>query len=461
MPHLISLPYRSGQVMKLLLILPIFVVMLSACLPESLEPSSENESLQDNVIEEISTPITEVTETTETIEVSPTATVSPTIFPDAFPQVLNGSTTTQDVVTRTISSVSVPETAYQFSSGRLVGVLSNDDLILQQANNLLGLLDLTDFSTTPALQNSILPILPFGENRDLIVPVDSANKRYPVWSVDLDSGETILLGTTTGYFPFFSSSADGKVLLLENGHLVIKWFDGQEIQSQILTALESSIDLKWSSYDLTQSPGTTNWDLTPWIDFELSPDGQWVALFDGLEAKIWIASVDGQIVQSIPIDPEILQQSTSTAIDALGVQIVFLGWSPDSQTLAYREGVWADKPGYRYQQIKLVSIDGFNVINLTSAVNSIGGTAAWSADGQYVAYALQPYSPPPDSNEFPIGSLLYVADSEGMNPVLVSNIFHLEGPSLFWLSDSSTLVYKCRLTESTVSICTTKLELQD
>ncbi|MCA9994346.1 MAG: hypothetical protein KDE56_01285 [Anaerolineales bacterium] len=381
--------------------------------------------------------------------------ISPLLTPEAKPIIISETEPTEKinaVINIDKTSYGLEVTQYDFESiGALTAILPNNDLLVQ-INGTLFSTNIRELTSHPLISDITngTPILVVPNTSRLIVPITLSSKEYPVWSIGTDGSTPLFMGTTSGFFPLFSATSDGKVLMLEDGHLVLRWYEGTNLYSQHLNHLEEILQLKWSTYNLTLGPSESNWE-TPWIDFEISPNGQWIALFDGKESKLWLATIDGEIIQDVQLDPFILSSPDP--------QVRFLHWSPDSQKIAYREGIYSSGLTTNYQQLKIATINSKSTpIKLTNAHDSIAGVAAWSFDGNAIAYTLKSL----DNAQGDVNHenmKLFVALPDGSNPQQVSNSFYLSNfTSLFWQNNSQALVYTCRTHETNrTSVCVTSL----
>ncbi len=360
----------------------------------------------------------------------------PTSLPATIPILLAGQMPmrTLETETTTFSFEEGEGTQYAFSEpGRVVGVLPNDDLLYLTSEG-LSTLNLEQRTLQLLIENPLLPILTPRNSDRMLVPTDAPDKQFPVWSIKHDGSEPILLGTTSGYFPFYSATDDGKALLLENGHLVLTWFDGENVQKQQLYLLEERLGLNWDSLNLTLAPDFLN---IPWIDFEISPDGVWVAIFDSNKFKLWVAKINGEHLQEIPLDPLILENANDE-----GPQVSLLSWSPDSKNLAYRESVWSNNPYKQISQLKIFSVSSGQSTPITFARESFARDLSWSLDSQHIIYTYQLLA---DTSQGVFNESVFLSKSDGTEKQLLAENFKSDGlVGLFLLRNSSRIIYKCR-----------------
>lgn len=427
------------------------VLIAAACAPQTVEPSTTFvpiptrvatiESLTATVIPTTAFPTQESTPTNVPIMPEATATIPVDLTP---PQAAPGQIRQLDVVTTTFTVEGAQGIQYSIAdSGQLVGMTLDGDMILWGKNWSLLIVDMNHFTARSLFENVRLPIYVSQKNNRIIFPLDSPSKQYPIWSVNIDGGEPVFLGTTTGYFPFFSATDDGKALVIENNHLVLKWIEDEIVQSQSLKPLEDQLGLDWSIYDLTQAP---DYEVTPWIDFSISPDGQWVAVFDGNQTELRLATLDGQQIRNVPLDPAILRRGES----GTGPFVRFSGWSPDSSHIAYHEGIWTNNPYVNYHQIKIVDTTGNQPIQITSTDTTVGGYLAWSADGQHIAFSLATFKSIGERQEAgqmglepQKGSDIFVANPDGSEAQKVSETHYPGALNMFWHPAKNTLLYIC------------------
>ena len=323
------------------------------------------------------------------------ATETPTILPAATDPynegpaqiAISNEITAIEIITTPFTFNEVAGTRYQLSQpGLLLGVLPDNQILIRSENNSISIVDLTHSTTRKLVENVRFPVEVAPTAQRIIVPLPSETGQYPIWSIGFQGESPKLLGTTSGYFPFYSTTDDGKVLLIENGHLILKWYEDEQLKSQPLEQLEEMLNLQWHTYDLTKGPDESRWE-TPWIDFSISPRGKWLAVFDGQARKFWLISVDGTIVKEIPIDPQVPEYQSDLGE---GPQIKFHRWSPDEKYLIYQESVWGRMGNSAYQQLKIASPEeDYPTLSLTTAEQSIAGDASWSPDGKLVAYSAQ------------------------------------------------------------------------
>lgn len=366
----------------------------------------------------------------------------PTSLPATTPILLAGQMPmrTLEAETTTFSFEGGEGTQYAFSElGRVVGVLPNDDL-LYLTNDGLSALDLKQRTLQPIMANPRLPIIAPRNSDRMLVPTDSPDKQFPIWSIKHDGSEPILMGTTSGYFPFYSATEAGKVLLIEQGHLVLAWLDGKIIHKQALVNLEKQLEIHWSAHELSEAPGKGS--ATPWIDLEISPDGNWIALFDGYQGKFWLTKLDGSLVQEIQLNsnlPALWQNGTGPYID-------FMGWNQKSSMLAYQEGFWSDEVNYPPSMFKIIDIHTLNTFEIAVS-ESIGDKLIWSPNGELVAF----------TTTNPItGSKLFISNPDGTNQhVLAENQFM----DLFWIPSMNIPIYGCWTAQRTSQgICQATLQ---
>lgn len=432
----------------------IIAFATSACVPQTVEPpvtfifTPSPTSTNTPLMGETVTPVT-LTVEASVQESTPTA-VPTTPIPAATipvdmtpPQAASGQIRTLDVITTTFTVDGAQGIQYSIAEpGRLIGMLPNGDMILLGENRSLLITD-DNFVAQPLFENVRLPIHTSLKENRIIFPLISLTKQYSIWSAGVDDSDPTFLGTTMGYFPYFSVTDDGKVLLNENNHLVLKWIEGETVQSQPLNMLETQLGLDWSDYDYVQKGPD---EIPPWIDFTISPDGQWIAVFDSEQVKLWLATLDGQQVRDVPLDPAILGWRGSGA----GPYVRFSDWSPDSSQIAYREGVWTNNPGINYHQIKIVDTSGGQPIQITSPDTTVGGYLAWSSDGQYIAFSLATFKSIAERQEAvqmglepQRGSDIFVANPDGSEAQKISETHYPDGSSLFWHPNKHMLLYTC------------------
>ena len=392
----------------------------------------------------------------ETPTILPTASESTT--EDATQITISNEVTAIEIITAPLTYNDVTGTRYQLSKpGLLLGVLPDNQILIRSENNSISVVDLTHSTERKLVENVRFPVEIASRTQRIIVPLLSETKQYPIWSIGFEGESPKLLGTTTGYFPFYSTTDDGKVLCLENGHLILKWFDNNQVQSQLLTPLERNLKLQWNIYDLSKGPDETNWE-TPWIDFLISPRGNWVAIFDGKQVKLWLATIDGATVKEIPLDPEILAFQSDLGE---GPQVKFHRWSPDEKFLIYQEGIWGRIGNSTFQQLKIVSIEDYPTISLTLAEQSLAGDASWSLDGKYVAYSVQPW------DSFLSGSLqeayLFIAGFQNGSLIDKHSIFDAYRLFVgsFWRGEGDEIIFNCWNTSTSnlkTDICTLNIK---
>jgi len=334
---------------------------------------------------------------TETIvtTTSSSANETPTILPTATESYNEDSTqitisneiTTIEITTTPFTFNDVTGTRYRLSEpGLLLGVLPDNQILLRSENNSISIVDLTHSTARKLVENVRFPIEIAPTAQRIIVPLPSETKQYPIWSIGFQGESPKLLGTTTGFFPFYSTTDDEKVVLIENGHLVLKWYEDDQLKSQPLEQLEERLDLQWHTYDLTKAPDENDW-ATPWIDFQISPDGKYIAIFDGNHTNFWLMTVNGTLTKDIALNPTIPKYDP---LQGMGPQVDFLTWSPNSEYLALREGIWGSFGGSTYQQLKIASIDKeAPLIELTFPEDSIAGDVSWSANSEYLTYSAK------------------------------------------------------------------------
>lgn len=386
----------------------------------------------------------------------PVPTDTPMVVPNqqdnlASPEILE-TQASMLIITRTVLTASdFPETntvlagdetiRYEFSEFiRLGNVLANGDLLTYSDNQtVFSLVDLADSTRTPFL-GDVWPhheLIQQDQSEILIVAVKALpDQPYPIWAVPLDGKPLFLLGTTAGNSPRFSVTEDGQVLLLENGHLVLKRIEEGVVESQSLDAVEKVLALNWDAIDWTKPPYHDN---VPYIDFTISPDGQQLAIFDGVRGKLWVVSTDGQVLEEIPYG------GYSPEIPGEGPMIVFQDWSPDSHWLGYRHSYWMDVTDLSrvYNLLQVVAIDNDTTpITLSSpGVQEHGIDLAWSPNGKYLAFSVTTSNFHPSGQ--PIQSL-FVANGDGSAIREISNIFLGDSINgIFWQQDSSHLIYRC------------------
>lgn len=430
---------RSSFIVFLLLFL---AVLLAACTPDTTISQTPIEITADN-----STQPREIESPEATSPVAATATLDP----NNKPQFLSVPTSTLQFTAQLTTDENEPIKQYRVSeAGYPVGMLSDGSpLLFLEEEDVLSVVELDGLKIRPRIGNIIRPIIPLPLNNLLVAPVNNNHKQYPVWQISVDSDHATLLGTTTGFSPLFSATADGKVLIIENGHLVLKWLGEQTVESLPLTTLENLLALDWANYDLTQFPDENNWE-TPWINFSISPDGQWVAIFDGKQAKLWLATIDGQVIQEIPLNPTTLLEQPG---EGKRPYVIFSGWSSDSRQVAYREGIFWTRPPS--MQIKIANISGEEPIPITSVQDTIGGYLAWSPDGQTIAFSSVKYRDLPERSR---GSDLFIANADGSNPQKISEIHHAGSvSSLLWQPDGQALIFTC-WGENAIELCSYSLD---
>lgn len=321
----------------------------------------------------------------ETSTILPTATES---YNEGSTQItISNKITTIEITITPFTFNDVTGTRYRLSEpGLLLGVLPGNQILIRSENNSISIVDLTHSTARKLVENVRFPVEIVPTTQRIIVPLPSETKQYPIWSIGFQGETPKLLGTTSGYFPFYSTTDDGKVLLIENGHLVLKWYEDDQLKSQPLEQLEERLDLQWHTYDLTKGPDESHWG-TPWIDFSISPMSKWLAIFDGKARQFWLISIDGTMIKEIPIDPQISEYQPDLGE---GPQIKFHSWSPDEEYLIYQESIWGRMGNSAYQQLKIASPEtDYPTLSLTNAEQSIAGDASWSPDGKLIAYSAQ------------------------------------------------------------------------
>lgn len=357
----------------------------------------------------------------------------PPIFLSPEPRVV-------DVVSNTFRVEDSQGIQYSFtdSAGRLgdlLGILPNDELLFYGANGTVKAFDLSSVTVRSIFENVRRPLQIAKEANRVIFPLDAPSKQYPIYSADLSGGDLIFLGTTMGYFPFFSAADDSRVVVIEDKHLVVKIIEGGTVHTQTLESLEAQLGLDWQSYDFTNGP---DYQVTPWIDFSISPDGRWLAIFDGKQAKLWLVTLDGEQIVDIPLDPRVLKNNSGD----LGPYVRFSGWSPDSSRIAYREGIWTEQPFSPYE-LKVVDTSGNPPVQITSAETGIGGYLAWSFDSQYIAFSFVSWRDISDEQlgiERAKGSDLYIANSDGTDSRKVAETHHT---GIYWYPSKHAVFFGC------------------
>jgi len=315
--------------------------------------------------------------------------------------------------------------------GTLLGVFSENEVLVRSENNSISVINLTDSTSRKLVDSVRYPVEIVLDEERLIVPLRSETSDYPIFSIGFYGEYPQLLGKTTGYFPFYSVTNSGRVLVIEDGYLTLKWYEDDKLMSQSLTQIERTLGLSWSEYDFTKSPDDSDWK-TPWIDFEISPNGEYIALYDDNHAKFWIVTLDGSVIREF-------ERQEYDSVEDTGPEVEFLGWSPDSRHLIYRQGAWKSwGPALLY--LKLVSVNGDeSPSELTFIEQSTAQDATWSINGQYIAYAENRWdSMGPDGSVR--GSHISVLDVENMDRWDVSDLYYPGG--LYW-DESFDLYFNC------------------
>ena len=150
-------------------------------------------------------------------------------------------------------------THYVFSE--LVSVINqlpdNQFLSITQENgtsgfaNTISIVNVDNSTISPILRDVHPKLLTPPQSDNLFVTVEvPPGKPIPVWAVEISDSEPIALGMTAGFSsPLYSATSDGRILFIENGHLTLKWIEGDSIHSQILIEIEEKLSLNWSSVD--------------------------------------------------------------------------------------------------------------------------------------------------------------------------------------------------------------------
>jgi hypothetical protein len=317
----------------------------------------------------------------------------------------------------------------------LYGILPNDELLFYGAQGTIKAFDFSTVTVRSIFENVRLPLQIAKEANRIIFPLEAASKQYPIYSADLSGGDLVFLGTTMGYFPFFSTADDGRVVVIEDKHLVVKIIEGGTVKTQSLEDLEAQLGLDWQGYDFTIGP---DYEVTPWVDFSISPDGRWLAIFDGKQAKLWLATLDGAQTIDVPLDPRVLGNQSGS----LGPYVRFVDWSPDSSKIAYREGIWTERPFFPYE-VKVFDTLGNPPIQITSAETGIARDLAWSFDGQYIAFSLESWRDISDRQmgiEGVKGSDLYIANFDGTGSRKVAEMYYT---GIYWYPSIHSVLFGC------------------
>lgn len=414
----VVLQYKWRVIMWFTL-LQMIIVWLNSCTPQTdpiqLFPTREA-SL--TIVPTIEIPTITIVPATITA-ISPTSTPIPAI--------------PLEVETVDISNEFFAGTQYHFIDPiEPTGILpESGELLMLHDNDQLWAVNINNLTARVLAENVRWPIFAPSQANHLIFTRDEGGRKYSVWITNRDGSEPLLLGNTSGYFPIVSVTNEGKVLILEDGHLVLKWREGDVIQSWGLNDLELKLGLTWEMIEPNAA------EYTPGIDFMISPDGQWVAVFDGEQTRLWLATTDGQTIQDIPINTEILERDE---VYNLLIQIFFLSWSPDSQQLAYHEG-YSNLSMIRdsHSEVKLVGMDSEIPVNITFAETTQAGGLDWSLDGQLFTFSSKTYA-----SYLEPGSDLFIANADGSDIRQISNSF--TGTARWrtlWIPNSNTLIYGC------------------
>lgn len=388
-------------------------------------------------------------ETNSPVEVELTVTVTPTplneIADIPTPTMLTDPTRTVEITQDSLTQYGLPDAEkYTLSEPvRVAEILPNGKVLgFTNRDEVLSIIDIDEGAIQPFIGDISPKLLTPLESDYIFIAVQvPRDQQYPVWGIHVNGETPILLGTTTGVGPLYSSTIDGKVLLVEDGHLVLKWLDGNAVQSKSLELIEEELDLNWDQIDLRQSS-----DSVPITDLSISPNGQWLALFDSSQAKLWIVSIDSEFVQEVPFP--------------LGGEpwITFLDWSSDERWLGYSVKSRNVPASSYYDTLQIVEV-GSNkepVTLISSPLLGIG--MAWSPNGDLLAYtATERHSVHPSGSSV---EQLFLADGSGRNRRKLSDFYRGDGiKSLYWNRDNGTLSYKCLSPETgEPGICVTNIQ---
>lgn len=407
------------QVIIWFTLLQMIIVWLNSCTPQA-EPTylSPTREVALTIVPTVEIP--PITIVPATITVIPPTSTPPPVIP-------------LEVETIDISNEFFTGTQYHFLEPlEVVGMLpESGKLLMIYDYNQLWAVDINSLTAHVLADEKIRwPVFVPSQANQIVFTRFESGRDYSVWVANRDGSNPLLLGTTWGDSPLVSATDDGKVLILENGHLVLKWREGEGIQSQQLSSLESKLNLTWEKLE----PNADGFD-SP-IDFMLSPNGEWVGVFDGEQNKFWIATIDGQLIHEVPINPSFLELENN--LDTVLLQVTFTGWSPDSQTLAYTEG-YANyaTPHDSQHEIKWITIADGQPVNITDASTTYGSGLNWSPDGQFILFSYESYG---EMLEKP-GTGLFFADIDRRDIKQVSENYFGYFP--FWSSNGHTLIYGC------------------
>lgn len=318
--------------------------------------------------------------------------------------------------------------------GRILGFSSDETLVLVDVDSNDGNASIT------SLVDDISPVFLAPPKSDYIFVTTKAepDQLFPIWAIDATNSQPILVGLTSGIWPLYSATSDGKVVFIEDGHLTLKWIEENVIRSLPLKEIEEKLELNWDQFDLTQNP---YYNGVPLIDFSISPDGQWLAIFDGGRGKFWLITVDGELVREVPFSP-------SSSAPGEGPSIRFHVWSPDSQWIGYRVGVWIDSPdpvNKNFAELQIVSVNDSDApTTLASSPSMYGIEVVWSPNGEHLAFSATDGMRQLHPSGFPI-EYLFLADGDGANIEQLSRLLAGDSvKSIYWAPSSQTITFKCQ-----------------
>lgn len=391
--------------------------------------------------------------------VSPTP-LPPTETPDpepteiSAPTMLNNKPRPIEITKESITHLNGEDgTRYVFSEYvRFADMYPNGNMVGFTKDG-LAIIDIENGMITPLVDNIRAGILTPHQSEYIFVSTQvDWHQLAPIWAISTGQNEPNFLGLTAGLGLEYSATKDGHVLMVEDGHLVLKWIEDGIVQSKALEAIEDKLNLNWDQVDFSQEPYTEG---TPLIETSISPDGEWIAVFDGLRNKFWIVSIDGETVQDVSFP-------TTKVEPPKGPWLLFLDWSPDSKWFGYRVSVWDDnryvtkRPEY-WDDLKVVTVGNDTApITLTQPEEShyeryVGHALTWSPDSKYVAFGAR------DSMYY---DYLFLANGDGTNIQKVSDLYDSDSnKSIYWSVDGSLLYYKCKGVEvDKTDLCTLNLD---
>lgn len=323
-------------------------------------------------------------------------------------------------------------TASSLSDERMLGFTFDEMLVIVDQND-------NNASITPLVSGVSAVFLSPLQSDYIFVAADvEQGQLFPIWAVNMDKSEPILIGLASGAWPLYSATSYGKVVFVEDGHLVLKWIEGNNVRRQPLNEIEEKLELNWDQFDLTQMPYHEG---VPLVDLSISPNGEWLAVFDGLREKFWLITIDGETVHEVPFP-------SATIAPGEGSRVYFREWSPDSQWISYQVGVWIDssEPVNReFSQLKIVSInDSNNSITLAASPSLFGIEVVWSPDGDHLAFSTINGTRLTHPSGWPV-EYLFLADDDGTNIKQISRFLAGDSvKSIYWASDSQSITFKCQ-----------------